>query len=201
MSTQPHPDAVTEQPAPATLRALVVYESMFGSTQDVAAAVADGLRAEGVVTELVDVRHAPPAKDATFDLLVVGAPTHAFSLSRPSTRQDAVRQGARPELASTGIREWIGAMGPRDEARGRAAAAFDTRVTKVRSLPKAASTRACHLLARRGYHLVSRPTPFLVHDVKGPLVAGELDHAVTWAREVAQAARRWRTGDADVAAS
>ena len=201
MSTEPHPDHVPERDAAAPLKALVVYESMFGSTEEVAAAVADGLRAEGVETELVDVLHAPTAKEATFDLLVLGAPTHAFSLSRPSTRQDAVRQGARPELASTGIREWIGAMGPREEARGRAAAAFDTRVTKVRSLPKAASTRACHLLARRGYHLVSRPTPFLVHDVKGPLVAGELEHAVAWARDVAQAARRWRSGDSDVAAS
>lgn len=197
MSSQAEP----EQVAPSPLRALVVYESMFGSTQDVAAAVAEGLRAEGVTTELVDVRHAPAARDADFDLLVVGAPTHAFSLSRPSTRQDAVRQGANPELASTGMREWIGAMGPREEAHGRAAAAFDTRVTRVRNLPKAASTRASHLLARRGYHLVSRPTPFLVHDVKGPLVAGELDHAVSWAREVAVAARRWHTGDPGAAAS
>ncbi|HYF72525.1 MAG TPA: flavodoxin family protein [Nocardioides sp.] len=197
MASQEH----TDQVAPSPLKALVVYESMFGSTQDVAAAVADGLRAEGVTTELVDVRHAPAARDAEFDLLVVGAPTHAFSLSRPSTRQDAVRQGANPELASTGVREWIGAMGSREEAHGRAAAAFDTRVTKVRSLPKAASTRASHLLARRGYHLVSRPTPFLVHDVKGPLVAGELEHAVAWARQVAVAARRWHTGDPGEAAS
>lgn len=189
MSSQAQPD----QPEPSALRALVVYESMFGSTQDVAAAVAEGLRAEGLATQLVDVRHAPAPGDAVFDLLVLGAPTHAFSLSRPSTRQDAVRQGASPELASTGVREWIGAMGSREESRGRAAAAFDTRVTKVRSLPKAASTRASHLLARRGYHLVSRPTPFLVHDVKGPLVAGELEHAVTWAREVAVAARRWHS--------
>jgi hypothetical protein len=201
MSTQPHPGPVSGQDPPAPLTALVVYESMFGSTQEVAAAVADGLRAVGVVTELVDVRHAPPARDAGFDLLVVGAPTHAFSLSRPSTRQDAVRQGASPELAGTGVREWIAAMGPRGEAQGRAAAAFDTRVTKVRSLPKAASTRAAHLLARRGYHLVSRPTPFLVHDVKGPLVDGELDHAGGWAREIAQAARRWHSGDPDAAAS
>ncbi|WP_296604906.1 flavodoxin family protein [Nocardioides sp.] len=192
MSSQAQPDPPPSDQAQApALRALVVYESMFGSTQDVAAAVADGLRAEGLVTQLVDVRHAPAPRDAQFDLLVVGAPTHAFSLSRPSTRQDAVRQGAAPELASTGVREWIGEMGSREESRGRAAAAFDTRVTKVRSLPKAASTRASHLLARRGYHLVSRPTPFLVHDVKGPLVAGELEHAVTWAREVAVAARRW----------
>ncbi|HEY0951163.1 hypothetical protein [Nocardioides sp.] len=200
MSTQSSPTPEPDRVA-ASLRALLVYESMFGCTRSVAAAVADGLRAAGIETELVDVREAPTPRDATFDLLVLGAPTHAFSLSRPSTRQDAVRQGARPELASTGIREWIAQMGPRDEARGRPAAAFDTRVTKVRSLPKAASTRACHLLARRGYHLVSRPTPFLVHDVKGPLVEGELDRAARWAQEVAEAAHRWQAGNADTAAS
>ncbi len=201
MSTQSSPTPEPDRAAASALRALVVYESMFGCTRSVAGAVADGLRAAGIETELVEVREAPTPRDAVFDLLVLGAPTHAFSLSRPSTRQDAVRQGARPELASTGIREWIAQMGPREEARGRPAAAFDTRVTKVRSLPKAASTRACHLLARRGYHLVSRPTPFLVHDVKGPLVEGELDHAAAWAQEVARAAHRWQAGNADTAAS
>ena len=41
------------------------------------------------------------------DLLVVGAPTHAFSLSRPGTREEAVRQGAPAEHARTGIPEWL----------------------------------------------------------------------------------------------
>ena len=175
------------------LRALVVYESMFGSTEDVARGVARGLRIGGATTvTLTDVRSAAPADESDFDLLVVGAPTHAFSLSRPSTRADAVRQGARPEVADTGLREWLSAMAPQPggTAPRSLAAAFDTRVTKVRRLPKAASTRAAHLLTRQGYELVSRPTPFLVHDVKGPLAEGELDRAVTWGRSVALAARR-----------
>jgi hypothetical protein len=171
-------------------KALLVYESMFGSTEQVARAVRDGLETEGFATQLVEVGDAPPPAEAEFDLLVVGAPTHAFSLSRPSTRQDAVRQGAPPESAETGVREWLDAMGPREESRDRPAAAFDTRVTKVRRLPKAASTRASHLLVRHGYHLVSRATPFLVEDVKGPLVAGELERALTWGRVVALAAKR-----------
>jgi hypothetical protein len=171
------------------LRAMVVYESMFGCTEEVARAVADGLSAEGLAVELTDVRHAPPADDAQFDLLVVGAPTHAFSLSRPSTRADAMRQGARPGAATTGLREWLDSMSPGSGAPHHLAAAFDTRVTKVRRLPKAASTRAAHLLTRYGYQMVSRPTPFLVQDLKGPVVAGELDHAVTWGRVVALAAR------------
>ena len=172
------------------MRALLVYESMFGCTGSVARAVAEGLAADGAFeVELHEVSQAPAAGTVAFDLLVVGAPTHAFSLSRPSTRRDAVRQGARPEAAETGMREWLDALGDRDEAGGRPAAAFDTRVTKVRNLPKAASTRASHLLRRHGYRLVSRPAPFLVVDTPGPLLDGELDRARAWGRTVAEAAR------------
>jgi hypothetical protein len=171
------------------LQALVVYESMFGCTEQVARAVADGLDAEGLRVTLTDVRNAPPASDAQYDVLVVGAPTHAFSLSRPATRADAVRQGGRPESAATGMREWLTAT-PRAAGRGRPAAAFDTRVTKVRRLPKAASTRAAHVLAHHGYTLIARPTPFLVQDTSGPVVDGELDRAAAWGRALAVAARR-----------
>lgn len=171
------------------LRALVVYESMFGCTEQIARAVVDALRADGLAVAVTDVRSAPALDDAEFDLLVVGAPTHAFSLSRPSTRTSAVEQGAPPESAVTGLREWLTATS-RTDGRKRPAAAFDTRVTKVRRLPKAASTRAAHLLAHRGFELVARPTPFLVEDTKGPLLDGEVDRATVWAHEVAAAARR-----------
>lgn len=169
------------------MRALLVYESMFGSTGLVARSVAEGLAAGGFEVEIHEVCSAPPAEQVDFDLLVVGAPTHAFSLSRPTTRSEAVRQGAAPEHAQVGLREWLSALGDKQQAHDRPAAAFDTRVTKVRNLPKAASTRASHLLARHGYRLVSKPAPFLVDDVQGPLVDGELDRARDWGRVVATA--------------
>lgn len=174
--------------AKPTRHVLLVFESMFGSTAQVASAVADGLVAEGCTVEVHEVTDAPTAAQAEFDVLVVGAPTHAFSLSRPSTRAEAVRQGAPSDAAVTGLREWLGTLGGRDEARHRPAAAFDTRVTRVRNLPKAASTRASHLLHRHGYRLVSKPTPFLVEDVKGPVLPGELDRAHAWGRALARAA-------------
>lgn len=93
--------------------ALVVVESMFGNTEHLARAVADGLRDAGVDAAVVDVSAAPVDLSADLDLLVLGAPTHAFSLSRPSTRADAVRQGASPERAATGMREWLSAVLPR----------------------------------------------------------------------------------------
>src|SRR4051794_39550000 len=122
------------------VRALVVYESMFGCTEKVAGAVADGLRQGGLEVQLTEVREAAPAGATGFDLLVVGAPTHAFSLSRPESRAEAVQRGAPPGVATTGLREWLEATPRTPSGEHRLAAAFDTRVTQVRRFPKAAST-------------------------------------------------------------
>jgi hypothetical protein len=159
---------------------------LFGNTELVAGAVATGLRDAGVEVTSAEVGLAPAPDEApAHDLLVVGAPTHAFSLSRQSTRSDAVRQGADPTRAHTGLREWLDDVPP-TETGVSLAACFDTRVTKVRRLPKAASTRAAHLLRRRGATLVEHPTGFLVHDVQGPLEPDELARAEAWGRRVAE---------------
>ena len=63
---------------------------------------------------------------------------------------------------------------------------FDTRVTRVRKLPKAAGTRGGHVLKRIGFTLVERPEPFLVDDVQGPLVEGEIERATEWGRALAR---------------
>jgi flavodoxin len=168
-----------------TPTALVVHESMFHNTADIAEAIAGGLAEEGVLVSSADVADAPTLDSVDVDLLVVGAPTHAFSLSRPSTREDAVRQGAPAERAGTGVREWFEAAHA-DKGRHRLAAMFDTRVTKVRKLPKAAGTRGGHVLKRIGFTLVERPEPFLVDDVQGPLVEGEIERATEWGRALAR---------------
>lgn len=168
--------------------ALVAYESMFGCTEAVATAVASGLAEAGFAVTVRDVRSAWAEPVPPFDLLVVGAPTHAFSLSRPSTRLDAVRQGGRAAAEAVGLREWLDGLSHHEPARGRRCAAFDTRVTRVRRLPKAASTRAAHLLVRQGYRPVARPTAFLVEDLQGPLLDGETERARAWGHEVGTAA-------------
>ena len=58
---------------------------------------------------MLGVEIAPARLPDDLALLVVGAPTHAFSMSRPSTRLDAVRQGADAQRAAWGMREWLGA--------------------------------------------------------------------------------------------
>ena len=164
--------------------ALVVFESMFHNTESVALAVVRGLELEGFVARAVPVVSAPSLDAVATDLLVVGAPTHAFSLSRPATRDDAVRRGADPEAARTGVRDWLVAARPTPARRRPLAAMFDTRVQQTRHLPKSAATRGRHLLRRLGLTVVVPPQGFVVEDLQGPLADDELEHAVAWGRDL-----------------
>lgn len=165
--------------------ALIVVESMFGNTDRIARAVAEGLVSAGIPTEVVDVASAPVDLPPEVTLLVVGAPTHAFSLSRPASRESAVQQGAPPERAATGLREWLQTVLPQDPKHSPVTAVFDTRVSKVRRLRLAAGPRAARLARRRGLVLASPPKAFLVADITGPLLDGELDRAAAWGRTLA----------------
>jgi flavodoxin len=158
---------------------------MFGNTAEVAAAVARGLALEGVEVTWSDVRAEPGRAAPEVDLLVVGAPTHAFGLPRPVSREDAVRQGAPEESAAPGVREWLEGLPRRRNDGSRLAATFDTRVTKVRHLPRSAATGAARRLAHLGYTIVEKPAAFLVEDVQGDLLDGELEKATAWGRKVA----------------
>lgn len=162
------------------MKALVVYESMFGNTEEVARAVGEGLSGEMQV-EMHEVRDAPAVITDFVDLVVVGGPTHAFSLSRASTRADAVRQGAPAERAELGLREWLTHLhkGPHSEL----VATFDTRVGKVRHLPGSAAKKAAKLAHALGYASAGHES-FYVSDTPGPLLPGELDRARDWGRSL-----------------
>jgi hypothetical protein len=164
-------------------RALVVFESMFGNTEKVAGAVAHGLQLAGADTALVEVSSAPQHLAADLDLLVVGGPTHAFSMSRAGTRADAVRQGAPSERAATGLREWLDHVELNAE-HVPGLATFDTRASRVRWLPQAAALSAARAGRQRGLEPVAKPVGFLVEDIQGPLVERELDRAVKWGRRL-----------------
>jgi hypothetical protein len=162
------------------MRALVVYESMFGNTQAIADAVADGLAARMRV-DAVEVGVAPTVVGDDVVLLVVGGPTHAFGMSRQATRQDAGRQAERGLVsAGIGLREWLTAV---KGSGSVAAAAFDTRIQRPR-LPGSAARAAEKGLRRRGFRIVARPKSFYVTGTQGPLVDGELEGARRWADQL-----------------
>jgi hypothetical protein len=164
------------------MHALVVYESMFGNTQAVAQAVAEGL-GDRVTVTTVEVGAAPAALPDDVELLVVGGPTHAFGMSRPGTRRSAADQAERP-LVSTriGLREWLDALRP--AAGDVAAATFDTRINKPR-LPGSAARAAQKRLRRLGFALAAPAQSFRVADTAGPLLPGEADRALRWGKRLA----------------
>ena len=161
------------------MTALVVHESHWGNTRAVAHAIADGLgeRGGGPV-QVVDVSAAPSPLPADVDLVVLGGPTHAFSMSRAATRHDAHEGGAEPGHEARGIREWLATLPTGDASRD--VATFDTRAEQVRRLPGSAARAAARFVARhRLGHLVGTES-FYVEDSPGPLVDGELERARAW---------------------
>jgi Flavodoxin len=164
------------------VRALIVYESMFGNTEQVARAIAAGLR-ESLDISMADVSETPAAAADEADLIVAGGPTHAFSMSRMNTREDAIGRGADEAEREVGLREWIDAL-PAGRSGGKLAT-FDTKVASMRHLPGSAAKGAARAGRRHGYELAEPAESFYVHDVKGPLLDGELERATAWGRELA----------------
>ncbi|GAA3822267.1 flavodoxin family protein [Cellulomonas soli] len=169
------------------MHALVVFESMYGNTQAIAEAVARGLATHGTV-DVVEVGAAPDQVPPGVDLLVVGAPTHAFGLSRASTRADAAARVPNTTLVShgRGVREWLDLV--RTTATGTEAVAFDTRVRKPR-VPGSAAHKADKELRRHGFTVADAPETFWVEGVTGPLVPGDLRRAQTWGDALGRTAK------------
>jgi hypothetical protein len=172
------------------MKAVVVYESMFGSTHELAEAIATGLRPDFDVRVVrVDALQDEDVDDV--NLLVAGAPTHVHTISTTATRHDAVSRSHdpaqdlhldEPEMAS-GLREWF----DRADAAPGLYAAFDTRTNIPRLLSGAASVRIGRELRKKGSVPVVPPESFLVDGYAG-LKAGEADRGLAWGREVARAA-------------
>jgi hypothetical protein len=100
------------------------------------------------------------------DLLVVGAPTHAWGLSQPSTRVAAASRGTvRAGATELGLREYL-AVAPR--LTGVAAAAFGTRIDKAWS--GSAARKAHQQLRRHGCRMLLPAQNFMVTSTTGPLV-------------------------------
>lgn len=164
------------------MRALIVFESEFGNTEQVARSVAVGL-ARHLEVDVLEVSSAPYSLVRRADLLVLGGPTHAFGMSNPSTRREAGKEGGTHGSISTGIREWIADLPP----DGRPVAVFDTKVRSNRWLPGAAKD-ALRELRRRGYQPVAGAATFYVAGPAGPLAAGEPERAEAWGEQIAELA-------------
>ena len=172
------------------MRAVIIYESMYGNTHAVADAIATGLGLEDV--EVVPVSHASHELVAGADLLVVGGPTHVHGMVRDTSRRAALEDAAKPERGLTldpdaegqGLRDWFDACGRLDVP----AAAFDTRMHGPAALTGRASKGIAKRLERHGCTLVAEPESFLVTR-DNHLTDDERSHAHRWGQELGTAVR------------
>ena len=164
------------------MNVMVVFESLFGNTASVARAIAEGIESKlttGEHVTVVEVGKAPAELPADIGLLVLGGPTHAFGMSRPRTRDDAIRRvGDEAISRGIGLRDWVSTFVPgRDDL---VTATFDTRADQMRHLPGSAARGAAKVLRHRGLRSLTGPESFYVADMEGPLVLGEMSHAREW---------------------
>lgn len=176
------------------MRAMVVYESMYGNTGKVAQALTAGL-ARYMSVDLVAVASAPATLPIDLDLLLVGGPTHRFGLSRAKSRADAVawarndgRDGTPAEVAPAthlGLRDWL--MCHPSRQRRVPSVAFGTQLDRPRWLARfgTAADAIEHCLLRIGMPLAAPKQLYYVNGLTGPLLAGEEERATAWAAGLA----------------
>jgi flavodoxin len=159
------------------MKALVIYDSVYGNTERIAQAIATALGSPEEVTTL-RAGMAKPERLAGAELVIVGSPTQRMRPIPP-------------------VSDLLAAI-PRGGLRNVKAAAFDTRIAQseidkvgilaffVRIFGFAADTIAGKL-RRKGATLVAPPQGFIVQGTEGPLQAGELERAAEWAKRIATA--------------
>ncbi len=162
------------------MKAMVVYDSVFGNTGQIGQAIGSALGSQAEV-ETRQVSDVKPEQLAGLEVLVVGSPTRQF----------------KPTSATASLLKRI----PKNGLDGVKVAAFDTRFTEssiadgpailgflVRIFGYAAEPIAAEPIAdrleKKGGVLALPPEGFYVEDIEGPLLEGELERAADWAQQI-----------------
>lgn len=155
-----------------SMKALVVYDSMYGNTARIAEAVVRSLSRS---MDVLSVRAGEFRNSMleSVDLLVVGSPTHG---GRPTPKLQAIMERF-PENSLGNIE----------------VASFDTRFNAkdhnvgLQILMKAigyAAEKILKKLVSRGGDSISEAEGFIVEDKEGPLKDGEIERAERWAESL-----------------
>lgn len=64
-------------------KAIVIYDSKFGNTEKIAKALSEGMKKEGLEVDCVRIDNVNIDRLGEYEILAIGAPTHAFGISKP----------------------------------------------------------------------------------------------------------------------
>ena len=142
------------------MRALIVYDSKFGNTREIAIRIGDAMQEDGDVEVSVQPTEEFTGLPDDLDLLVIGGPTQTHGVEAT-------------------MRRFLDSL-PAESLAGVTAAVFDTRMHWPKVLSGSAADGIAKRLERLGAALVDGPESFFVQDKEGPLREGETDRAVDW---------------------
>ena len=146
------------------MKAIVIYDSLYGNTEQIARAIGGGIGGE---VKVVKVGEANVAELGSYDLIIIGSPT----------------QGGRQTKPMLAFLDQI----PADALKNKSVASFDTRgKTWIVKIFGWAANRIADTLKDKGANLVAPGEGFFVKATKGPLVDGELERAAVWAKNLAE---------------
>ncbi len=162
------------------MKAIVVYESLWGNTAAIARAIADGI---GPEAQALHTSQASSEAIAGVDLIVAGAPLLGFRLPtdgmRKSIGQDPKHAQKPPDLSQPSLRSWLAAL-PKGSG---SSAAFETR---MKWSPGSATGAIIKGLEKAGYRRIAKDQRFIVKGTYGPLADGEVERARAWGAELAR---------------
>ena len=163
------------------MKAIVVYESLWGNTAAIAKAIAEGL---GPDARALSTAEASAAAIAGAALIVAGAPVLGFSLPTEDMRrnigsQPQIGAPAPTDLSKPSMRSWL-------ERLPRGAAGFAAFETRVGLTLGGATKGIVEGLEKAGYHQAAKPQKFYVKGRYGPLRDGEVERARQWGAELAR---------------
>lgn len=159
---------------------LIIVESYFGNTWR----IGEALAAACPDATLVRADEAPQQIDDSVELLILGAPTHAFTLPTADSRKAASTRTSVGAIAAkkdnfrpsaSGLREWITAA---SIPANTTVLTFDTCVKSGGTLFGRAAKKAAKNLSRRGIKVQRSETFWVVND---ELCPGEIERAAAWA--------------------
>ena len=149
------------------MKALIVYDSVYGNTEKIAKAIGGATTGD---VKVLRIGEANPSELESVDLLIVGSPT----------------QGGR---ATQAIQDFLNKV-QEQAVKGVNVAAFDTRFSGIKGILVGifgyAAGRIANSLKRKGSTLAVSPEGFLVKGTKGPLEEGELERAAVWAKGIVE---------------
>jgi flavodoxin len=152
------------------MKAMVIYDSVFGNTEKIALAVGEGAGAQ-----VVQVGALQDGALAGVEMLLVGSPTRGFRATEP-------------------IQKFLKGL-PKNTLAGVAVGGFDTRMdvkevknkvlTFLEGIFGYAAEPIDKALVKCGGQQAVPPAGFFVHGSEGPLWDGELERAKEWGKQAA----------------